>query len=200
MIYYALRNVKFRFRGMIYPLWGYDIRLAACGGSIYKLFHNMPKAYIIRCKRISFCFAKFHKFAQKQIYIIKKRCAFFTYVFLSLSDFRLFRRYSRGYGHGRRHGHDTAFGACRRRGTKDRAMRQPVFLFADERVRFENARGKRVVENAGRLVDRLARVGVFRARHDACRLSSVFALKKGVRRVFDSAFFRHFVQNVHGKK
>ena len=122
--------------------------------------------------------------------------AFFTYVFLSLSRFRLFRRYSSRYGNGRWHGYHTAVGAGGRCGTKNCTMRQPVFLSAHERVCLENARAKRTTQNAGNRLDYFACLGAFRVGNGGCRLSTVAHAQKGVRRVFNRAFVRYFAQIV----
>ena len=55
-------------------------------------------------------------------------------VFLRIFVAWIFGRDSRRYGHGRRHGDDTAFDLVWRRRTKVGAMREFVFLFAHEKL------------------------------------------------------------------
>ena len=96
-----------------------------------------------------------------------------NYVLLFVFDFGFFRRYSRGYGNGRRNGYDTLARTRRRRGAKNCAMRQPFFLFADECGGIEKARGKRTFENAGNCVGDRTRTRLFGAGRDACGIPAV---------------------------
>ena len=82
-----------------------------------------------------------------------------TYVILSLFDFRFFRGDSCRYGYGGRYGDDSSFDARRGRGTKDCAVRKPLFLFAHERFCLKDSCQKRTFTNAGDRLDDFACLG-----------------------------------------
>ena len=90
-------------------------------------------------------------------------------------------------GNGRRYGDDTAFDPCRGRGTKDCAIGEFVFLFPDELIRAENARGQRAFENAGNPLDGVTCAANLCNRRAVCGFVAVRAFAKGVWGVFDWA-------------
>ena len=127
-----------------------------------------------------------------------RTCCFFrktadTYAVLSLSFTWLFRRYSSGNGNGRRDGHHSAFGACRRRRTKNCGLCKLIFFSAYERVFLAFARAKRTVANKRTFVVDYSRALVVGAWRIACGRNFFCAFKKGVRAVFNRVSLLHFI-------